>query len=104
MQELQPLRNQRKGEEADAREVTARLAEATNEPKLDGVDAHRKDDWNRRARGLGCQRRTGAASRDDDSDLTAHKVGREGGKSVVVTLGPAKFDPDVLSLLIASFV
>ena len=42
--------------------------------------------------------------RDDHGHLTADQIGRQRRQSIVLALGPAVFDRDVLALDIAGFV
>jgi hypothetical protein len=62
----------------------------------------RKDDRYRRGSRL-CGSCRGEASHDNYDHLTAHKICRQLRKSIVLTLGPAIFDRDVLTLDIAGF-
>ena len=71
-----------------ARRVAARLGEARDETKLDGVLANTKNDWDSRRRGLrrkcsGCAARCG-----DHRHLTTKQVGHQIWHQIVSTLRP----------------
>ena len=84
-QEFQPLRRQFAGDEIDTRHVAARPGEAGDKPEIDRVIADDEDDRDRCGCRLGSQRRMFSA-RADDSDLSAHQIGREGRQSIILTL------------------
>ena len=48
--------------------------------------------------------RESAPRRDHDRDLTANQIRRQRRQSIVLTLGPTKFDRDVLALDVAGLV
>ena len=74
---------------------------ARDQTELDGVFGCEKDDRDRRGRGLGRHRRSGAAGRDDYGHLATDQFGSQRGQSIDLILGPTEFDRDVLALDIA---
>ena len=87
---------------ADKKVNTCRVAagpvEASDKPQLDRVITAGEHDRNCRCCRFSCQRGPDASSRSDDADLMPKQVADERRQSIVLTLGPAIFDRDVLSL------
>ena len=103
MQKFQPLRRQFTADKVDARRVAARPCEAGDESKLDRVFGEDEHDGDRRGCRLGRERRSVGAC-DDYGDLPANQLGRQCRQSIVLTLGPAVFDRNVLALDIAGLL
>src|SRR5262249_32313641 len=76
--------------------VAAGPVETGDKPQLDWVVT--AGDYYRNCRRLllGCQRGPDASRRSDDADLMPKQVDDECRQSIVLTLGPAVFDGDVL--------
>jgi hypothetical protein len=69
----------------------------------DRVGADRKHDRDCSGRGLRCERRGSAADRDDHGHLPLDEIGSQRRQSIVMAVGPAIFDRNVLALDIATF-
>src|SRR5262249_37941843 len=76
--------------------VAAGPVETGDKPQLDWVVTAGEHDRNCRRRLFGCQRGPDASRRTDDADLRPKQVDDECRQSIVLTLGPAIFDGDVL--------
>src|SRR5262249_39076200 len=68
----------------DTGDIAARLTEARDQTNLDRVAAEAEDDWNRRGRSFGRERRWDATHRCDDSHLAADQIGRQFRQSIVI--------------------
>jgi len=85
------------------RKVASGLIQAGDEAMPDRV-ARREDDRDRRSCRLDSVRRTGTSRRDNNADAALHQIGRQRWQSVVLALGRAVFDRDVLALEIAGLL
>jgi len=99
--QFEPLRVQLDEYTAEAREVTARSGETGDETVRDRV-ASREDDRDCSG-GVFRRERRRAAGRDDHVNLAPDKIGGQGRHPIVVSLRPAIFDRQILSLDIAGF-
>src|SRR5439155_24344462 len=70
-----------------------------DEANLDRIIARRENDGYRRGRRHGFPYT--AASYEHDGDLTANQIRRQRGQSIILALGPTKFDRNVLALDVA---
>src|SRR5262249_30880167 len=84
--------------------VAARPVEAGDKPQLDRVVTAGEHDRNCRCRLFGCQRGPDASRRSDDADLMPNQVADECRQSIVLTLGPAIFDRNVLPLDVSALL
>src|SRR5262249_52877817 len=91
------------GEEAHARDIAARSADAGNESRGDRVGAGRKDDRDRRGCSPCGQRGERPTACENDRDLLFDQLRCHRLEPVILVIGPAIFDCDVLALNIASF-
>src|SRR5437870_295180 len=98
MQYFKLLCGQQIGQEAHARDIAARAIEACNEAELDWVRADSEHDRDGGSRGLGCLDQCGARGDANKSDLTAHQIGGQRGREVVLPLRPAILNGDVSTL------
>src|SRR6516164_1126825 len=97
-QELHALGGQSHGEVTHAGDVAARTIEARHQTELDRVGANVKHDWDRRGCGLGRNRRGAGARCDDHAHAAGDEVGGQRRQSLIVAIGPAEFEDDVLAL------
>src|SRR5262249_56242465 len=88
-------------EPTEAGNVPARLVEAPDDTCLDWIAAEREHDRDRRSRRLGGNDRRSAADCNDYRDPSGDKIGRQHWQSVILTLGPAEGDMNVLAFDIA---
>jgi hypothetical protein len=80
--------------------VTFPPRQAGDEARSHRVAGDRHDDGNRRGRALG--RESSRRSRShEDVYLEANQLGREVGKTIVVPVGPAELDDQILALRVA---
>src|SRR5262249_10845561 len=100
-QKLRLLRYNIATEPADAGNISARLVEAPDDTCLDWIAAEREHDRDRRSRRLGGNDRRSAADCNDYRDPSGDKIGRQHWQSVILTLGPAEGDMNVLAFDIA---
>ena len=100
-QEFQALRYQLARDKIDTRHITARPREACDQAKPDRVIADGEHNGDCRSRRLGGARHGGALDCGDHADSSAHQFGRQRRQPIVLILGPAVFDGDVLALDIA---
>src|SRR5262249_35736239 len=93
---------------ADKKVDTCRIAagpvEADDKPQLDRVVTAGEHDRNCRRRPFGCQRGSDTPRRSDDADLMPKQVVDEGGQSIVLTLGPAILNGNVLPLDVSALL
>ena len=83
-------------DEADTGDIATRPVEAGDEAILDRVAPNHKDDRHRLGCGLGRERRRGIA--DDQGYLPVQQIGDQRRQSIKLIVGPAVFDPVVLTL------
>jgi hypothetical protein len=76
------------------------VRKAGDESAPQGIIDERHDDRDRPGRLLGSLGR-GPALRNDDIHLQTDQVSREGGVAIILALGPAEFDDDVLTFHVA---
>src|SRR5262245_28552818 len=88
----------------DASEIAPRSIEAGNETDRNGVRAGDEYDGYRCGCCLGRESRPFSADGNNDSHLPLHERSRKRRQPVVLTIGPAVVDYDVLTLDKASFV
>src|SRR6266567_6942552 len=74
----------------------------TRPPSTGSTFAPRKHDWNRRGRRLGFL--PSAAPNNQDRNLTANQIRCQRGQSIVLALGPTKFDRDILAFDVAGLI
>src|ERR1700730_17911612 len=96
MQKLQPLRPDFQGQGGRACEVAVRLAQARDKPEVHWITRCKEYDWSCLGRRLRRQNRRGRW-RDNYSDLMANKISCQCRQLVVMALGPAIFDRDILA-------
>jgi hypothetical protein len=82
------------------RDVPPRGGKAGDESAAYGIGNGRHDDRDRPGRVLGGLGRC-PTQRDDDVHLQTDQVGREGGETIMLALGPSELDGDVLTFHIA---
>src|SRR5262249_50746489 len=92
--DLELLHFERRGEEAHACGVAARMAEARDEPADHGIDAALEHDRDRRGRRP--RRYRGDAVRGDRRDAAMDEVSGEPGQALVVILRPAELYLEIL--------
>jgi hypothetical protein len=102
MKQLKSLPSQLDCQNRGAGSVSTRAIEARNKAIIDGVDAGRKDDRNRRGFRLECEC-GGRGVRKDHLRLPANQFGRQ-GRHLIDAFGPPVFDPHVLAVDIAGFL
>ena len=95
VKQLQPFRPNRHVPPGNASEVSSRSAQARNEPKLDRVESHVKDNRNGSGRRFGGQRSRRASGNRNYVDLPTHQIGSQRWKPVVVSLRPSIFDRNI---------
>jgi len=95
MQQLKPLRHQLHIQSGDAGEIAAWPSEARDQAELHRIDSGSEHDRNRRGCRLrGCCRNMVG---DDDARLATNQFGGQCRQSVVLLVGPAVFDGDILA-------
>src|SRR5262245_50127036 len=99
-QNLHSFGHQFGGDEVDSSGIAARAIEAGDEPCLDWVTGRSEYDRDRRGRSLSRECAGPAARYSDHPHPAVHEVGRQFGKSAVLTFRPAEFQRHVLSFLI----
>src|SRR5262245_29773949 len=92
------------GEDVDTGRIAVGSGEAGNEPSLDRIAAAVEHYGDRCRRSLGSSSGRFAADRDDDGDLAANEIGSQRRHSLVVALGPAVLDRDIVALDEAGFL
>ena len=99
LEQLEPFRRELGNEERVAGDVAARAREARDDPRSNGVGDVGHDHRYRVRRGC-LLRGEGARHRvrHDDIHLEPDELGGELGKTVILTLGKAKLDGDILAL------
>src|SRR5262249_53099417 len=100
MQQFEQLRRQQVAQEAHAGDIAPWSVEAGDKAKLDGVAADHEDDRYRRARCLDRECR-GGGDRGDRCHPMVNQIGCQHWQLVVSPLGPAVFNPQVLTLDVA---
>jgi hypothetical protein len=83
--------------------MAAWVTQAVNQPKRYWVEADVEDDGNRSRSRLSCQYARGAGRYGDYGNLATNQIGRQSGKSIVVTLCPAIFNQDIAALDVTRF-
>src|SRR5690349_22146837 len=73
------------------------MIEAFHQAELDRITGGLKHDWNRRPGAFDSQR-TGCRCRRDNGDLAVNEIGGKARQPVKVTVGPAIFDGNVLTV------
>src|SRR5262249_45950023 len=96
VEQLQLLGYHSAAEESHPRDIARRPVEAAYEPEIHRVIAGREYDRYRRGCGLRRQRRR--AIRGDHRHLSLNQIGHQRLKPIILSLGPAIFDRDVLTL------
>jgi hypothetical protein len=91
------------GQGGDSRGVAARSIEARYEPQFDRRVRNQKVDRNGRGRGFGCDRCRGTGQRRNHRNSPADQILRQFRQPAVLSLAPAEFDRDRLSLHKAGF-
>jgi hypothetical protein len=91
-------------EPAHPGDVAARLPDAGDKAAFDRVVTAREHDRDRAGRLHGDERRIVAASCGDHGHLTPDEFGRERRQPIPLSLRPAEFDRDVLTLDVAGLV
>ena len=104
MQQPQALLRQFRGEDVDTGRIAVGTGEAGDEPRLDGIAGAVEHDGDRCSRSLDRSSGRFAADRDDDGDLAANEIGGQRGYSLVLALGPAVLDRDIVALDEAGFL
>jgi hypothetical protein len=102
MQQFQPLRLQRGGENAYPGNISAGPINAFDKTQLDWVSSNRADDWDRTSRRLGDE--IAATSCDDDCHLSSDQISRQFCHPFAMTFCPAEFEPGILSLNDTGFI
>src|SRR5262249_39468082 len=97
------LRHHGGGELTQTCKVSARTSDALYEPEGDRIDACEEHHRDRCCRSLGRERGRGAAGRSDHGHLAADEIGRHCRQLIVMTVGPAVFNRQILPLDITSF-
>jgi hypothetical protein len=100
--QLEPLRVQLAGEDAEAREVAPRSGETGDQAAPDRVGVAGEDDWDRRGPVFRRKRRRDAGC-GDHVDVAADEGGGQFGQPPILPLRAKVFDPNVLPLDIAGF-
>ena len=103
MQKLHPLRRQFTADKVDACRVAAGPCKAGDESKPDRIFGKQEDNGVRCGRRFGRERRRVGAC-EDDRNLLADQFGSHCWQSVVLTLGPAVFDRNVIAHDIAGLL
>jgi hypothetical protein len=102
VQQPQSFRHQLGTQLGHAGDVATRPVQAGHQAKLDRVTGRLEDDRNGSGRTFGCEG-CGRAGRCDHAYPSAHQIGHQSRKSIVVPLRPMVFDRDVLALDVTSF-
>ena len=100
-QQLQALRLQCRGQNADPRRVSAGPVHAGHEAQFDRIAPGSEDDRDGCSRRLGRPRRRSAAGGSDHSHPMADQLGRQCRQSIVLAIGRAVLNRNVLALNIA---
>ncbi len=101
--QIELFRDQLDGEEGEARKVTAGPGQTRDHAVRDRVAAGDENDRDRRGRVFRCQCRKVAAGCKDQVHPAGDKLCGERGQPIVMPLGPAVFDRQVLSVDVADF-
>src|SRR5262245_18332510 len=101
-QKFQPLCYQLTRQKIDTRQVATRPGEARDKTKPDWIFADVEDYGDSRSCSLGCQCRSGAVGRNDRGHRPAHQLGQQFRQPIELTLRPAVFDRNVVTLNVAS--
>jgi hypothetical protein len=103
MKKPQPLGRHFGGEKIDAGYVAAGPGKARDKTLLDWIIADTEDDWDRRCRSFGRERRH-IAGRGDYGDLSANQIGHQCRQAVVLALQPVVLNHHVLAFDVAGFL
>ena len=103
-QETKPLRPDIGGQQADPGEIAARLIQAGDEAIPDRIAGGRENDRDCGRCCLGSLRWSGASRRDNNVDSALDEIGRQRSKPVVLALGRAVRDRDVLAFEITGLL
>jgi hypothetical protein len=98
VEQLQPLGGELPGDEGHAGQVSARSAQARDEPDVDRIGTGHENDRNRLRRGLGGERPIDGAGRNDDGYATLHQIGRQPRQPIILILREAILDTEVAAL------
>src|SRR6516164_9178518 len=98
MHESQSLGIDLVGEKVETCRVAARLREARYQAHCYRVLTDAKHNWNSVGCSLGGERSGGIAGRCDHGDLPANQIRGQCWQLIVLTICPAVFDRDVLTL------
>src|SRR5258705_9979396 len=104
VQEPKPLWLHLCNEKIYPRRVAARSIQTGYEAELDRVVTAVEYDRDCGGCRFGCERRGIASGCDNHSHLTTSQLGRERRQAIILALGPAIFDCDVLALDISEFL
>jgi len=97
LEQLQAFGDCLRGEEGQPRDVAARARKAGDKPAPNRIGGSSEDDGDRPGRVLGCERRRRALA-NEDVNLEANQLSRQGGKPFELPLGRSVLDEDVLVL------
>ncbi len=103
MQQSQSLRLKLVGEDRDPGDVASRAVETGDQAELHWIAADREDDRNRRGCRLGGERR-GVGPGEQHGHFPIDQVGGERRQSIVLTIGKAVLDCNILPFDIAGLV
>jgi hypothetical protein len=101
--DLQPLLPERSGDQRHAGGVAARPVEAGDETCRHRIETHDKHDRDGRSRRLGGHRGRRRCS-DDEGYRAANQLGRQRRHAIVLAIGKAVLDRDVLTLRIPRLI
>ena len=87
----------------DPGHIAARAIEPCHQTEPKWIPAADENDRNSPGHRFDRERGRRPAARDNQRNLTAHQIGRQLGYQIVLPLGPAKVDVDVLTLHISGF-
>ena len=94
------LPNERRAWAGDPRDILTGPRQAADESRPNRIRQGDNDDGHRRRRLLG-RSGCGRPCRDDDLDGEAHELGRQGGEPLVLPLGIAELQDEIIPLHIA---
>jgi hypothetical protein len=100
LEQLALLPNERRARAGDPRDIPAGPRQAADESRPNRIRQGDHDDGHRRRRLLGCSG-CGSPCRDEDLDGEAHELGRQRGEPLVLPLGIAELQDEIIPLHIA---
>ena len=103
VQQFEPLRAERTEGDVHTRYVAARPVQARDQANFHRIATARKDDRDGRGRRFRRESGSPTANCNNDRDPLGNQLTRERRQPVVATVGPTKFDRNVLALDIAGF-